>query len=247
MAKKQQVTQKDIKAQIKELEEKTFGLKNKKQKAALEKQIEALRIKDNELKKNKIKKDMKQPIIQKIPVGVDPKTVQCINYVNKCCNEGLNCRFAHDTVKKVEKISIIEKNEPKHVCRFLIDALNNKEYSANWKCPFSKCSDIHKLIDLKGDTSAELSLEEYLELSRQSLGDNLTPLTEENFKIWKEKKIKEEIEHQKKIEAVASGQKGIELFENSPDMFMDDDAAVELNYNERCYSEDEDEELISAL
>ncbi|EEQ82463.1 hypothetical protein NCER_100818 [Vairimorpha ceranae BRL01] len=241
MAKKQNPTTKDLKAQIKEIEEKMFGLKNKKQKAALEKQIEALRIKDAELKKTKVKKEV-TAVIQKIPVGVDPKTVQCINFINKVCKEGDNCRFAHETIKKVENgASEVANKGPRHVCRFLLDAINNNEFNSSWKCPFPKCNDIHKLIDLQGDATTELSLEEYLEFSRQSLGDNLTPLTEETFNQWKEKKVEEEMEHQKKIQALSSGPKGLELFESKPEMFMDDEEAVELDYRERCYSDDEED------
>jgi hypothetical protein len=244
MAKKQNATTKDLKAQIKEIEDKMFGLKNKKQKSALEKQIEALRIKDAELKKGKTKKEVKA-VVQKIPVGVDPKSVQCINYVNKCCTEGENCRFAHETVKKIEnKVIGADNKGPKHVCRFLIDAINNNEFSNKWECPFPRCTDIHKLIDLKGDTTADLSLEEYLELSRQSLGDNLTPLTEETFNAWKEMKLKEEIEHKKKLQALSSGPKGLELFESRPDMFMDDEEAGDLDYKLRCYSDEEEEESV---
>ncbi|WUR05022.1 zinc finger C3H domain-containing protein [Vairimorpha necatrix] len=242
MAKKQVQTTKDIKAQIKEIEEKMFGLKNKKQKSALEKQIEALRIKDSELKQSKVKKEVR-PVVQKIPVGVDPKTVQCVNYLNKVCNDGENCRFAHENIKKIEsKNTEVDKTKTKHVCRFLLDAINNNEFNNNWKCPFPKCNDIHKLIDLKGDTTAELSLEEYLELSRQSLGDNLTPLTEERFIEWKEKKLKEELEHQKKLQALSSGPKGLELFESRPEIFLDDEEAVDVDYKERCYSEEEEED-----
>ncbi|AFN83759.1 CCCH-type zinc finger-containing protein [Encephalitozoon romaleae SJ-2008] len=246
MAKKQQETkQKSTRDMKKELEEKAFGLKNKKQKAAILKQIESLNLKEQLEKKERMKREEKKnvPVKQVIPVGVDPKTIQCINFLNKMCTDGDACKFAHGEVKKVEKPK--EENVssgPRRICQFLIDALNSGEYSNDWKCPFPKCSDIHRLVDIKENTQVELSLEEYIELSRQSLPEKLTPLTEETFKQWKARKQKEEKEHARKVKALATGPKGVELFETRRELFKDDEEAEELDYTERCYSESEDEE-----
>ncbi|ADM12228.1 CCCH-type zinc finger-containing protein [Encephalitozoon intestinalis ATCC 50506] len=245
MAKKQQETkQKSIRDIRKELEEKAFGLKNKKQKAAILKQIESLNLKEQLEKKEKMKKEEKNvPVKQVIPVGVDPKTIQCVNFLNKICPDGDACKFAHKEVKKVEKPKEENASEgPKRICQFLIDALNSGEYGDNWKCPFPKCVDIHRLVEIKENAQVELSLEEYIELSRQSLPEKLTPLTEETFKQWKLRKQKEEKEHARKVKAIATGMKGIELFEARRELFKDDEEAEDLDYTERCYSESEDEE-----
>lgn len=242
--KKQEVTSKNLKEMIKELEEKASLARSKKLKDPILRQIASLKIKDAELKKEKEaeKASKTKAVIQKIPVGVDPKTVVCQNFLNKCCKDGDKCRFSHENIRKSEeRTETNSKDKPRQVCRFLIDAINNNEFTNTWECPFPKCQDIHKLIDLKGDEQAELSLEEYLELSRQSLGDNLTPVTEKTFKEWKEKKLKEEELHRKKVQALASGPKGLELFESKPEMFCDDEEAGDVDYKERCYSEEEDE------
>lgn len=243
MAKKQQeVKQKSIKELKKELEEKAFGLKNKKQKAAILKQIESLNLKEQLEKKEKMKKEEMRnvPARQLIPVGVDPKTIQCINFINKICPDGDSCKFSHEAARKLEKHKEDTLSEaPRRICQFLIDALNSGEYGSSWRCPFPSCNDIHKLVEVKDNAQMKLSLEEYIELSRQSLPDKLTPLTEESFKQWRIRKEKEEREHAQKVKAVAGGTKGIELFETRRELFRDDDEAGELDYKERCYSESE--------
>ncbi|EOB13842.1 Zinc finger CCCH domain-containing protein 15 [Nosema bombycis CQ1] len=239
---KQEITQKNLKEMIKELEDKVQQARSKKIKDPLLRQIASLKIKEVELRKEKEaeKASKTKAVIQKIPVGADPKTVICQNFINKCCKEGDKCRFSHENIKKKDEKAESD-DTPRQVCRFLIDAINSNEFTSDWVCPFPKCKDIHKLIDLKGDEHTELSLEEYLELSRQSLGDNLTPVTEQTFKEWKEKKLKEEEIHRKKVQALASGPKGLELFESKPEMFCDDEEAGDVDYNERCYSEEEEE------
>lgn len=243
MVKKQDAKQKSIKDMKKELEEKMFGLKNKKQKAEFQKQLESLNLKEQLEKKEKLKKEeMKNvPVKQLIPVGVDPKTIQCINFQNKMCPDGDACKFSHESIKKVEKKEELQEG-PRHICQFLIDALNAGEYSSEWACPFPRCNDIHKLMEIKNDSQVELSLEEYIELSRQSLPDTLTPLTEETFAQWKTRKDREEKEHVQKIKALAGGMKGIELFETRRELFKDDEEAEELDYKGRCYSESESDE-----
>lgn len=244
MAKKQQETkQKSVKEMKKELEEKAFGLKNKKQKAAILKQLDGLKLKEQLEKKEKMKTEAAKntPVKQLIPVGVDPKTIQCINFLNKICPDGDSCKFAHEAVQRVEKKKEEVCSEgPKRICQFLIDSLNAGEYSDTWNCPYPKCNDIHKLTEIRNNSEVELSLEEYIELSRQSLPDKLTPLTEETFKQWKLRKYREEKEHAQRVRAVAAGMKGIELFETRRELFEDDEEAGELDYTERCYSESDE-------
>lgn len=44
-------------------------------------------------------------IVQKVPFGVDPKTVLCIHFKAGNCDRGVKCKFAHDlnVGRKVEK------------------------------------------------------------------------------------------------------------------------------------------------
>jgi len=101
--------------------DKTFGMKNKKgakgqAAVALAKQQAAQVGRNDEVKKKEkdkeaasAKKKMEearkaqmaelyQPmqIQQKVPFGVDPKTVLCVNFRNGHCDRGNNCKFAHD-------------------------------------------------------------------------------------------------------------------------------------------------------
>jgi len=111
------------------VEDKTFGMKNKnsgkgqKQIAALMKQMESGKNPDQKKKEadkaqrereKKAAEDAKReadmllnkPVqIQKVPFGVDPKTVVCIFFKKGNCEKGKKCKFAHDldVERKTEK------------------------------------------------------------------------------------------------------------------------------------------------
>ncbi|KAI0081006.1 hypothetical protein K474DRAFT_1657190 [Panus rudis PR-1116 ss-1] len=116
-------------------EDKTFGLKNKnksakvqkhiatiekqqatagKSRAALEKEKEkALRekAKQEEEKRKKEEAALFKPVqVQKIPFGVDPKTILCAFYKAGNCEKGNKCKFSHDlnVGRKVEKRNLYE-------------------------------------------------------------------------------------------------------------------------------------------
>ncbi|KAL9635747.1 MAG: hypothetical protein Q9164_003264 [Protoblastenia rupestris] len=76
---------------------KTFGMKNKeKEKAA----SEAAKKESAEL--------FKPVQVQKVPFGVDPKTVVCIFYKQGNCDKGKKCKFSHD-------LSVERKGEKKNL------------------------------------------------------------------------------------------------------------------------------------
>ncbi|TBU07578.1 hypothetical protein CWI36_0256p0050 [Hamiltosporidium magnivora] len=213
---------KSVKEQKKELEEKMFGQKNKKKNLQLKKQMEKLKTLETVSKKKDDKKDERKETVQKVPVGVDPKTEF----------PKTNCKFNHD-------ISLEPKNEDqqvKLVCRFMLDAMNSGQYNSQWICPDKTCSDVHKLIDVDKE-NAEITLEEFLELSRQEIQEN-EKLIEETFMEWKKKKIEEQVEFEKKAREIKM--KGTELFQFKPEVFKDDESALECDYRERCYSDEED-------
>lgn len=253
MAKPQPVAGKPIKVkskkeQIKELEGKMFGEKNKAKKKELLGMIKKLELETDLEKKKKAEVEMEKKnaiVKQLIPVGVDPKTVQCINFLNGNCDKGDSCQFGHN-IKKEEKkeVEIKAANRQKVVCRFLIDAMNKGEFSKDWTCPIPKCEDIHKLIELSNNQEVEISLEEYIELQRLTLNDEqLTPVTEKTFSEWKLKKEKEEELHAKRVAAL-SAKGGADLFLNNPEMFEDDEeVGDEINYNERNYEMLEEDEI----
>ncbi|KAK7682507.1 hypothetical protein QCA50_014307 [Cerrena zonata] len=116
-------------------DDKTFGMKNKnksskvqkqiaqiekqqqtagKSRAALEKEKEkALRDKAklDEEKRRKEEAALLGPVqAQKVPFGVDPKTILCAFYKVGTCTKGVKCKFSHDmnVGRKVEKKNLYE-------------------------------------------------------------------------------------------------------------------------------------------
>ncbi|RDX57184.1 hypothetical protein OH76DRAFT_1368069 [Lentinus brumalis] len=116
-------------------DDKTFGMKNKnrsakvqkevatiqkqqalagKSRAALEKEKEkALRekAKFEEEKRKKEEAALLKPVqTQKVPFGVDPKTVLCVFFKAGNCEKGNKCKFSHDlnVGRKVEKKNLYE-------------------------------------------------------------------------------------------------------------------------------------------
>ncbi|XP_077301410.1 zinc finger CCCH domain-containing protein 15 homolog [Arctopsyche grandis] len=251
MAKPQAVSGKPIKTKsakdvIKELEGKMFGEKNKAKKKEIQGMIKKLELEIDLEKKKKaaIEMEKKTAVVkQLIPVGVDPKTVHCVNFLNGNCDKGDSCQFGHNLKKEDKKEKEIKAtNQQKVVCRFLIDAMNKGEFSNTWVCPIPKCSDIHKLIELSNNQEVEISLEEYIELQRLTLNESdLTPVTDITFAEWKMKRDKEEALHAKRVAALSC--KGADLFLKNPEMFEDDEeVGDEINYNERNYELLEEDE-----
>ncbi|KAG5951494.1 hypothetical protein E4U53_002976 [Claviceps sorghi] len=134
------------------VEDKTFGMKNKKGAAAQktiaqmtsnlkngvspeEKKKQAERAQREKEKKaaEEAKKEaallLNRPAqIQKVPFGVDPKTVLCIFYKKGDCEKGKKCKFSHDLTveRKVEKRNLYTDN------RGVEEEEKKKETSADW-------------------------------------------------------------------------------------------------------------------
>ncbi|OJT11036.1 Translation machinery-associated protein 46 [Trametes pubescens] len=116
-------------------DDKTFGMKNKNKSAKVQKQIatiekqqaqagksravldkekeKALRekAKFDEEKRKKEEAALFKPVqTQKVPFGVDPKTVLCAFYKAGTCEKGTKCKFSHDlnVGRKVEKKNLYE-------------------------------------------------------------------------------------------------------------------------------------------
>ncbi|KAK3989787.1 hypothetical protein QBC44DRAFT_308127 [Cladorrhinum sp. PSN332] len=136
----------------KAVEDKTFGMKNKKGSAA-QKQIAHLQSsmkasgsaeqkrkeaeKAAREKEKKAAEDAKREAelllnrpaqIQKVPFGVDPKTVVCIFFKKGNCEKGKKCKFAHDLAveRKVEKRNLYEDS------REGTEEKKKDETSADW-------------------------------------------------------------------------------------------------------------------
>jgi len=130
------------------IDDKTFGLKNKKgaknQKyiAQVEKQVKAggnpefkkseqlraeqIKKKAEEDKKQAEMRELFKPIaVQKIQDGVDPKSVFCAFFKQKLCKKGDKCKFSHDpdVERKAAKRNIYEAEEEEEE-----DAMDDWDY-----------------------------------------------------------------------------------------------------------------------
>jgi hypothetical protein len=149
------------------------------------------------------------------------------------------------------------------VCRFFLEAIENKKYGWFWECPNGgdKCKYRHALppgyvlrsaAAAKMDEEGErISLEEFLETERYKI-EKSTPVTAESFAKWKTvrraKAAEEEASRKKAREAeVKAGRlnnvSGRDLFAYNPDLVRDDDEAMEVDYNAR---EDDVQEDVQA-
>lgn len=124
----------ETKAKQKIIEDKTFGLKNKNKSSKVSKYIQQVetqvkqagRRKDPEADAKALQRERKKaeeakkaelaalfkPVVQvqKVPPGVDPKTVVCTYFKSGQCTKGDKCKFSHDLAveRKSAKISLYE-------------------------------------------------------------------------------------------------------------------------------------------
>lgn len=132
----------------KAVEDKTFGMKNKKgavakkTMAAMASSMQASMIPANKRKEihdrekkaaEEAKKEAeallnKPAQIQKVPFGVDPKTVMCIFFKKGNCEKGKKCKFSHDPDmdRKVEKRNLYQDTRAEE------DEKKKQETSADW-------------------------------------------------------------------------------------------------------------------
>jgi hypothetical protein len=135
--------------------DKTFGMKNKKGGAAQKhiKQINATsasggtpeqkRKEAEKLQKEKDKiaaekaakelGDLFKPVqVQKVPFGVDPKTILCQFFKKGHCEKGKKCKFSHDldVERKTEKRSLYTDNRDKE--EETEEEKKKKETNAEW-------------------------------------------------------------------------------------------------------------------
>lgn len=135
------------------VEDRTFGMKNKKG-AVAQKQIRAIQAnvqssKNAEEKRKAAERAQRErekkaaeearkeaeallnkpAQVQKVPFGVDPKTVVCIFYKKGNCEKGKKCKFSHDleTERKVEKKNVYEDTRAREE-----EEKKKQETSADW-------------------------------------------------------------------------------------------------------------------
>ncbi|KAK3683804.1 hypothetical protein B0T22DRAFT_261395 [Podospora appendiculata] len=134
------------------VEDKTFGMKNKKGAAAQKtiaalnssmksggnaeqkrKEAEKAQREREKLAAEDAKREMeallnKPAQIQKVPFGVDPKTVLCIFFKKGNCEKGKKCKFSHDleVERRVEKKNLYQDTRADE------DEKKKQETSADW-------------------------------------------------------------------------------------------------------------------
>ena len=128
-------TEQKVKAKI--IEDKTFGLKNKNKSAKVNKYIAAVeqtvksggdrkarKAEEDAKREREAKKEAERekaemakifkPVVQvqKVPFGVDPKTVLCQYFKAGQCTKGDKCKFSHDLgqERKSTKINLYQDN-----------------------------------------------------------------------------------------------------------------------------------------
>jgi hypothetical protein len=279
------------------IEDKTFGLKNKKG-AKAQKYIKSVQqsiqnrtpkpqgpTKSDKIAEKKAKQkeekelaELFKPVInkQKAPAGVNPKTIVCEFFKKGQCTKGAKCKFSHDLQdqRKSGKIDLYtdpreigqspppsELLSPEKICNYFLEAVMEEKYGYFWVCPNGgdKCPLRHALPpgyvlkpkDAPKEVKEEPPLEEVLEQERAKLaGKNLTPVTPETFKAWKEQKLKEkeeqrlkeEKERQESIKAGKLGMSGRELLVYRPELFVDDDDVLDIAAFKSQMGESIDEE-----
>jgi hypothetical protein len=136
------------------------------------------------------------------------------------------------------------------ICKYFLDAVEKSLYGWFWVCPNGgdSCKYRHSLppgyvlkknvpVDEDDEEEDEVTIEEMIENERAALPSGGTPVTEESFKAWlqrkaEERRIAEEKERQAIIEASKKkdqrgiGLSGRDLFMFDPSLFVDDDAAA---------------------
>lgn len=151
------------------------------------------------------------------------------------------------------------------VCKYFLEAIENKKYGWFWECPNGGdlCKYRHALppgFVLKSqmkksedDEVDAITLEEFLETERHNI-KKVTPVTAESFAAWKKQRIlTQEIEskaraRQRETEYKAGKLSGMvsgrDLFVYNPDLFKDDDEAMEVDYNNREEEAEQEQEEI---
>lgn len=138
------------------------------------------------------------------------------------------------------------------ICKHFLDAVEKNKYGWFWECPNggSACKYRHALPPgyvlkrekKKADSGPTLTLEELIETERNKLGSDLTMVTLETFTEWKAKRTqaaieaREELRRKDKERAKTDSNQGIsgrDLFEYNPDLFVDDESAMDQDAYER--------------
>lgn len=147
------------------------------------------------------------------------------------------------------------------VCKHFLEAIEKKTYGWFWECPNGgdQCKYRHALPpgfvlksakkDEKKDAEEQISLEEFLEIERYRI-EKKTPVTAEAFLKWKmDRRAKQEAEERarerEKEAQIKAGKmlhvSGRDLFMYNPEMFGDDEEAMDVDYTRREEEENQEQ------
>lgn len=260
------------------VEDQMFGMKNKNKSEKLKKLASSLENSYLKTKKKQEERavpiEERYEILQIVPAGVDPKTAICVNFKNKACSRGDRCPFSHEQQKEKRTAQaaapVQQKKSPKKeevlqreekICKFYIEQLKNNKHTPNWTCPLGKsCPNKHSPPEgyaVKGSPEAEeITIEEYIENEREKLPEKQTPMTDELFLKWRQERKTQKEKEEKEKEKIREGNlrlgkiapTGKDLFVFKPDIFVDDEEALECDYNAREEdAEDSEEEVAQGI
>jgi len=149
-----------------------------------------------------------------------------------------------------------KNNTTSIVCKFFLEAIENKKYGWFWECPNGgdKCMYIHclppgfvlRITKKDEDEEEEIPLEEQIEQERSRLTKR-TPLTLDIFLKWKSEKKKQKedndkVAKEKREQDIKSGKSmrsGREMFEFNPDIFRDEEDVLDTEQLEPESEQDE--------
>jgi hypothetical protein len=161
-------------------------------------------------------------------------------------------------------------NQTEIVCKFYLEAVQNSQLGWMWQCPNGdQCIYRHCLpegyvlatgqgvaVNEEDEDNEPIPIEEQVELERARLvTEKLTPVTEESFLSWLNKKKQEKLEKDKEEAAKNKVKKdlriattGRDLFVMDPSLFVDEEDALDeferdLDYRLSDADEGEQQEL----
>jgi hypothetical protein len=202
------------KAKAKVIEDKTFGLKNKKSKK-VQTQIKQVKNTVNQIHDKKTKKELEERERKRMEKLLEKKR-----------EEELKALF-----KSVD--------EPKKEAQATSASGSNVEDGNAESKEDEKQNDLYEQIEEEIKEEEEMTIEDIIEKERAKIV-NGTPVTLESFTRWKQfkmeqKKKEEEVRRRAALET-GLGLTGRDLFEHNKSLFVDDEEAAE---NE-AYARDED-------
>ncbi|KAK4688017.1 hypothetical protein P7C73_g2092, partial [Tremellales sp. Uapishka_1] len=163
-----------------------------------------------------------------------------------------------DTWDDAKLADVVQQNSGKQrtttdiVCKFFIQAIEDRKYGWFWECPNGlTCMYRHALppgFVLKSDKKAAeeaakkdvISLEEFLEVERHKLKPPLTPVTPESFALWKKTRVEKKKAEQDALEKAKASQRaagkmtgmsGKEMFDFGGELYNDDDDEQEDDWD----------------